>query len=113
MKHRMVLNGTFKMTPRRSEVLYHLACLDNVVWRAGRNFTSKLWRGESMVIFVPYLGETNIASFMSLFKKHRLITYSRESKLPHECSGWRDNQFPILLPTLKGMRALLEYVADS
>lgn len=100
-RDRMVLDGQVKLTPRRREILWHVAFSDDIQWREERDWSL---RWENHRIFVPYLGETNIVSILQYLRKHRLVVYSKVGGRP----GYRPLIKPILLITERGMSALLE-----
>jgi hypothetical protein len=102
-RDKLVLDGKVKMTPRRREILYHVAFTDGIWWRAERDWNH---RWENHVIFLPYLGETGCVSIVKYLRRHRLIAYSTEGGNP----AIRNSGKPILLITQRGMDALLECV---
>lgn len=102
-RDKMVLDGKVKLTPRRREVLFHVACTDAIWWREERDWSH---RWENHRTFIPYLGETGIHAILTYLKRSRLITYSKEGGHP----TMRPKVRPILLVTARGMDALLECV---
>lgn len=102
-RDKLVLDGKVKLTPRRREILFHVACTDGIWWREERDWSH---RWENHRIFVPYLGETAIVTIVRYLKQHRLITWSKEGGHPH----LHTSVPPIYLITPQGMDALLECV---
>lgn len=100
-RDRMVLDGLVKLTPRRREILWHVAFSDDIQWREERDWSHRF---ENRRIFVPYLGETQISSILKYLRQKRLVTYSKEGGRP----GYRPFVKPILLITERGISALLE-----
>jgi hypothetical protein len=105
-RDKLVLGGKVKLTPRRREILYHIACTDGIWWREERDWSN---RWENHRIFVPYLGETCITSIVQYLKRCRLIAWSKEGGLPNFARQPHAHP-PILLVTPRGMDALLECV---
>lgn len=102
-RDRMVLDGKVKMTPRRREILWHVAFTDGVWWREERDWSN---RYENHRVYVPYLGETCVRTILQYLMRHRLIRYSKEGG----AVGYPYSGEPILLVTQRGMSALLECV---
>jgi hypothetical protein len=100
-RDRMVLDGRVKLTPRRREILWHIAFSDGIWWREERDWSLSF---ENHRIFVPYLGETQISAIVKYLRQKRLIAYSKEGCRP----GYDPLMKPILLITPRGMTALLE-----
>lgn len=105
-RDKLVLDGKVKLTPRRREILFHVACTDGIWWREERDWSH---RWENHRIFVPYLGETAIVTIVQYLKRHKLIAWSKEGGLP-QFARQPYAQRPILLITKRGMNALLECV---
>ncbi len=100
---KLVLDGKVKLTPRRREILFHVACTDDIWWREERDWSN---RWENHRIFVPYLGETNISTIVKYLKQKRLITWSKMGGHPYLKSALP----PVYIITPQGMDALLECV---
>ncbi|WP_425962603.1 hypothetical protein [Rhizobium nepotum] len=105
-RDKIVLGGKVKLTPRRREILYHVAFTDGIWWREERDWSH---RWENHRIFVPYLGETCVTAIVQYLKRHRLIAWSKEGGLPNFARQPYAHP-PILLVTARGMDALLECV---
>lgn len=78
-RDRMVLDGKVKLTPRRLEILFHIACTDGVWWNREITWSDRWSRTKS---FVPYLGETNIRTTLSYLIQRKLVRYSPEGGRP-------------------------------
>lgn len=102
-RDKIVLGGKVKLTPRRREILFHIAFTDGIWWREERDWSN---RWENHRIFVPYLGETGIHAILTYLKRCRLIAWSKEGGHPYQ----RSSIPPILLVTPRGIDALLECV---
>lgn len=105
-RDKLVLDGKVKLTPRRREILYHVAFTDGIWWREERDWSH---RWENHRIFVPYLGETCVTAIVQYLKRCRLIAWSKEGGLPNFARQPYAHP-PILLITPRGMDALLECV---
>lgn len=103
-KQQIMLDGKVKLTPRRREILFHIACTDGIWWREERDWSH---RCENHKIFVPYLGETAVTTIVAYLKQKRLIAWSKEGGLPRFARQPYAHP-PILLVTPRGMDALLE-----
>lgn len=103
-RDRFVLDGKVKLTPRRREILFHVACTDDIQWRPERDWSH---RWENHQVFMPYLGETNVSAIIQYLRQKKLVWWS-----PEGCRPWevRPGRKPILLVTQRGMDALLECV---
>lgn len=103
-RDRMVLDYKVKLTPRRREILWHIAFSDDIWWREERDWNLRF---ENHRIFVPYLGETQISTIVKYLRQKRLIACSKEGGRPPYARQPYAHE-PILLITPRGMTALLE-----
>lgn len=104
-RDRMVLDGKVKLTPRRREILFHVACTDSIWWRVERDWASG-WKGGK--VFRPYLGATSIWLIAQYLRRRTLIRYAPGTPLP--VMGGTTKEQPVFLITARGMDALLETV---
>lgn len=105
-RDKMVLDGKVKMTPRRREILYHIAFTEAVWWSVERDWSNRWMNRYS---FVPYLGATRVHAILTYLKRNKLVRYSPEGAIPN-LTGALGEKPPILLITPRGMDALLECV---
>jgi hypothetical protein len=107
-RDRMVLDGNVKLTPRRREILFHIACTNDIRWRVEKNWINR-WANNK--IFVPYLGATAIPTIVRYLMRKSLVRYSKDAPTPTMAatnSRWLEP--PILIITPRGADALLETV---
>jgi hypothetical protein len=109
-RDRMVLDGKMKLTPRRREILFHVACTDDIWWNLAPDWNARFHRDWKSKRFEPVLGSTTIVSIVKYLMQRKLTRYSREGLVGMGTSGRRYDKPPILLITPKGMDALLECV---
>lgn len=107
-RDKLVLNGSVKMTPRRREILHHVAFTDSIWWKLERDWSNRWASGRA---FQPYLGPTNVMSIVKYLRKNRLVRLVSDEGMPIVSpSHLRASRTPVLIITPKGMDALLECV---
>lgn len=92
-KRHKVFGGKLVLTERRREVLFHVACTDEIHWRLERDWSS-CWQRDK--ILLPYLGETGIMEILRFLRRHGLVRWMHRTTWLHI--------------TPRGMDALLEIV---
>jgi hypothetical protein len=101
---RMVLDGKVKLTPRRREILWHIAFSDDLRWALQKDWSD---RWSNSFTFVPHLGGVAVSSVVLYLLRTRLIRYSPLAPRP-DCHDRHAFIPPIPLITPRGMAALLE-----
>ncbi len=104
MRTWIVLNGKVKLTERRREILFHIACTDDMrypvmpVFRGGRGNPPNGFHPR------PLLGGVNVEGIVRYLRRHRLVRWSVPMGL------LRTPRCPAPTITARGMDALLETV---
>lgn len=101
---RLVLDGKVKLTPRRREILWHVAFGDGLSWDLQKDWSAR-WAGAYH--FVPHIGGVTVSSVVQYLRRLRLVHYSPAAPRP-DCQIAGARIKPILLITPRGMAALLE-----
>ena len=70
------MQNLFKMTPRRLEVLWHIAYDGDLRMIPTRDF-SKPW-SSAATIYVPHLAGVNVYGIVRELQRSKLVRYSRE-----------------------------------